>query len=124
MLKCPACTRTGDDIGQCGSPLTCPKVGVEMDAAKGDILLRCNPCDLTRAVNASSLTKGTYQGLAFECPRDVCQCQAMSISPRLLGQDARSLTGHKATLVIADDLEEPAPKPPKGTTKRTPPAEA
>lgn len=96
MLKCSACPRVGDDIGTCGSPVTCPGLAgaIEMDATKGDILVRCPPCDIVRAVNVRDIAHRFPTDLAHSCPQTDCKCVTLAI---------------------------PTPKPAKGTTVKAPP---
>lgn len=58
MQKCPnaLCGRTGDEIGQCGSFVICPRTSVPVPPT--DVVLHCSLCEITRAIPAGSIMKG------------------------------------------------------------------
>lgn len=80
MQKCLQCSRVGDDIGLCGAPITCPKQGREIDPAT-DIVIRCDLCDITRAVSVNTLTKHQDPRLDNACQSDVCKAYVVVQKP-------------------------------------------
>lgn len=78
LLKCLPCGRTGDEIGKCGSFLTCPKVGTPLDPA--DILLNCELCGITRVVAAGRVMQGKALASNPMCPVETCQARPVFLS--------------------------------------------
>ena len=78
MLKCAQCGRAGNDIGDCGSPLTCPKQGVPIEA--GDVVLHCAPCDVTRVVSAHRAITGKALQGSHACPRGEAHCACRAVN--------------------------------------------
>jgi hypothetical protein len=87
MLRCPGCSRAGDDVGHCGSHRTCPitngQAAVDVDPAK-DVVMACTRCGVTRS---TPVTKFFNQHSAapvdmeFRCPVGVDSCQAFVMLP-------------------------------------------
>lgn len=75
LLKCDTCGRTGEEVGHCGSFLTCPKVGVPIEPT--DIVLSCDRCGLTRVVAAGRIMQGKALAATSDCP--VADCEARAI---------------------------------------------
>lgn len=81
MQKCTSCARAGDEIGHCGSHITCG-TAVEIDPKK-DVVIRCQVCDITRAVSIPRLmTNRPYQGIDAVCPRGQDKCAAVLVVPK------------------------------------------
>jgi hypothetical protein len=77
MLKCNACGRVGDDIGTCGSHITCPRQGVQVEPT--DVVLHCDLCDITRVISAGRIMQGKPLQSAHDCPQADCQCRPVLV---------------------------------------------
>lgn len=77
LLKCDTCGRTGDEVGKCGSFLTCPKAGVPIEAT--DIVLSCELCSITRVVAAGRVMQGKPLQANPMCPVEVCKARVVFI---------------------------------------------
>lgn len=81
MLKCNTCHRAGDEVGTCGSFLTCPRPNFpEVDPAK-DCVIRCDICEHTIALPARDVVKGTPMRVDLHCTRDEGTCGAYVVHP-------------------------------------------
>lgn len=87
MLKCLQCSRVGDDIGLCGSPITCPNRGREIDPST-DILVRCDTCDIVRAIPVDTLMKHRDTRLDNACERETCVAFLLRPQPAKYLEDA------------------------------------
>lgn len=81
LLACPQCHRVGghEVTGTCGSPLTCAKRMVPVDAAK-EVVIGCEHCDKIRAVPVSLIMSGKVVNLDMNCQLDRESCKARVVA--------------------------------------------
>jgi hypothetical protein len=79
MLKCPSCGRVGDDIGACGSFITCPKLAGAVEVAPTDVLLKCDECQVMRVMAAGRIMHGRALVADHVCKRDQETCKAYPV---------------------------------------------
>lgn len=72
MERCLSCSRAGPDIGTCGSFLTCPKQARPVDP-KTEVTIRCDACDITRAVSVETLLRAKEPRVDHICPQGDCK---------------------------------------------------
>lgn len=74
MQYCIKCSRAGDDVGDCGQRIVpCPRFQ-EVDPTRV-VVMRCEPCDKTRAFKLSDVINGRSP-LKEPCPCAPDKCQA------------------------------------------------
>lgn len=78
LLKCLPCGRTGDEVGRCGSFMTCPKQGVPIEPT--DIVLSCDRCGITRVVAAGRVMQGKPLEATSMCPVETCEARAIFLT--------------------------------------------
>lgn len=79
MLKCVSCGRVGDDIGKCGSFLTCAGKAGAVEVGTADVVLRCDLCDVTRVMEAGRIMHGKALVADHVCQRDQESCKAYPV---------------------------------------------
>lgn len=82
-VRCSACGRVDDEVGNCGNFLGCPRNPVPVDPQK-DIVLHCDFCKITRVVSAAKAVKPQrQQGLDVMCLKaeEHCLCHVISATP-------------------------------------------
>ena len=84
MRACPSCGRVDDEIGNCGSFLTCGKPNAAEVTPGTMAVVKCEPCNMTRVVSASDIVTPPKhaRGLDFVCPSpDTCSCKVIPLKP-------------------------------------------
>lgn len=81
MERCATCSRVDGEIGNCGrSRVPCPPP-TQVDPAK-DVVLRCEPCNVTRSFPVALITAGKKLDLEMTCGRDQDHCCAKIIKAK------------------------------------------
>lgn len=115
LTACRGCGRAGDELGQCGASLTCPMHNGDMGRpiTSTDVVLECEPCGITRVMDARKALQGTVQVSEFTCPRGLENC---ACRPRILSADEQeaAMDKHEAPEPTNTAAPAKAPRTPRG----------
>lgn len=113
MERCLSCSRAGPDIGTCGSFMTCPKQARPVDP-KTEVTIRCDACDITRAVSVETLLRAKEPRVDHICPQGDCKAFIVRPEPATALYDNNVPLG---TYALGDPLP-PLPASPKAPRKK------
>lgn len=75
---CARCYRAGPDLGNCGDfAIGCPQPRPTNPLT--DVVIRCDQCDITRAVPVERIMQGKIKAITGRCTVD--RCKAIIIRP-------------------------------------------
>jgi hypothetical protein len=100
MQKCNQCGRVGDDLGKCGSHLTCPgeRGWSEVDPHT-DVVVGCDQAGCkSMCVTAAAIVHGEVPDGVFTCPAQKLDCKAyvvLGVDPAAPGPDGTKLVRTK-----------------------------